>query len=107
MGMATLLECQSCCTTGHVNVVIFAIYFHGSFSPHGIFKAPFTLLGFFCFFCGIRDSIKAPSQLAAEALWEFGFGFTGKQLLFEPVPVTGYRSPHPSSPRLLGYVRLR
>lgn len=65
------------------------------------------LLYFFCFFCGIRDSLKAPSQLAAETLREFGFGFTSKQLLFEPVPVTGYRSPHPSSPRLLGYVRLR
>lgn len=104
MGMATLLERQSCCDTGHVNVVIFAIYFHGSFSLHGIFKAPFTLL-LFCFFCGIRDSIKAPSQLAAKALWEFGF--TSKQLLFEPVSVTGYRSQHPSSPRLLGYVRLR
>lgn len=62
---------------------------------------------FFCFFCGIRDSLKAPSQLAAEILWEFGFGFISKQLLFEPVPVTGYRSPHPSSPRLLGYMRLR
>lgn len=88
MGTATLLECQSCRHTGHVNVVIFAIYFHGSFSPHGIFKAPFTLLVFFVFFCEIRDSIKAPSHLAAEALWEFGFGFTSKQLLFEPVPVT-------------------
>lgn len=53
MGTATLLECQSCCDTGHVNVFIFAIYFHGSFSPHGIFKAPFTLF-FFVSFVGLE-----------------------------------------------------
>lgn len=44
--MCTLLEFQSCCDTRNVNFVIFAIYFHGSFSPHGILKAPFTLLFF-------------------------------------------------------------
>lgn len=44
--MCTLLEFQSCCDTGNVNIVIFAIYFHGSFSPHGILK---HLLVFYLF----------------------------------------------------------
>lgn len=74
--MVTLLEFQSCCDTGNVNIVIFTIYFHGSFSPHGILKAPFTLL-FFCFFffCGITDRRKSPRQMTAKNLWEFGFTF--------------------------------
>lgn len=105
MGMATLLECQSC-VTPDLLTLLFLLFISMAVSLLMVFLKH-LLLYWFCFFCGIRDSIKAPSHLAAKALWEFGFGFTSKQLLFEPVPVTGYRSPHPNSPRLLGYVRLR
>lgn len=99
--VCTLLEFQSCCDTRNVNFVIFAIYFHVSFSPHGILKAPFTLLVFVSFSFAELE-MKARSQL-----WVVGFGFTSKQYLFEPGPVKGRRSPHPSSPRLLVYVGLR
>jgi len=46
--------------------------------------------------------LKAPSQLAAENLWEFGCGSAPTWCLSEPMPAAGPCRPHPNSCRLLG-----